>query len=230
MRCKECMYVVLSIMLILLVGAGCSRYKPRPIDISEGEYYEDEEYENLSKNDREQYCTALAGELESLQQRSENAQTELADNKDRIKNLTLELREAEKTYATLSAQVDDLTKQLQALAILPKTWKLQFGECLWIVAGYEEIYGDPLKWPRLWRGNRMMIEDPDWVLAGWELKVPRDWPKRHVVARDEWLAKIAGYWEVYDNFRKWPVLHEANKSTIQDPDLIFPDQELVIPR
>ena len=230
MRFKECMYVVLSIMLILLVGAGCSRYKPRPIDISEGEYYEDEEYEKLSKNDRERYCTSLAGELGSLQQRSENAQTELADNKGRIKSLTLELREAEKTYATLSAQVDDLTKQLQALATLPKTWKLQFGECLWIVAGYEEIYGDPLKWTRLWRGNKIMIEDPDWVMAGWELKVPRDWPKQHVVVRDEWLAKIAGYWEVYDNFRKWPVLHEANKSTIQDPDLIFPDQELVIPR
>lgn len=230
MRFKECMYVLLCISLILLVGAGCSKYKSRPIDISAGEYYEDEEYEKLSKKDREQYCSALAGELERLQGSSEAAQAEFADNKESIKNLTLELREAEKTYATLSAQVDDLTKQLQALVILPKEWKLQYGECLWIVAGYEEIYGDPLKWPRLWRGNRHMIEDPDWVLAGWELKIPRDWPKKHVVVRDEWLAKIAGYWEVYDNFREWPVLHEANKSTVQDPDLIFPDQELVIPR
>lgn len=230
MRFRECVNVLLCISLILLVGAGCSRYKPRPIDITKGEYYEDEEYQKLSKKDQEVYCQALAEELENLEVRSEKAQNELADNKERIKHLTLELREAEKTYATLSAQVDDLTKQLQALAILPKSWKLQYGECLWIVAGYEEIYGDPLKWPRLWRGNRQMIEDPDWVLAGWELKVPRDWPKKHVVVMDEWLAKIAGYWEVYDNFRKWPVLHEANKDRIKDPDLIFPDQELVIPR
>lgn len=230
MRLKVYMYTTLCVAMILLVGSGCSRYKPRPIDISEGEYYEDLEYEKLSKKDREQYCKDLAAELERLQARSENAQNELTNNKERIKNLTLELREAEKTYATLSARVDDLTKQLQALATLPKNWKLQYGECLWIVAGYEEIYGDPLKWPRLWRGNKQMIEDPDWVLAGWELKIPRDWPKKHVVVRDEWLAKIAGYWEVYDNFREWPVLHEANKGTIQDPDLIFPDQELVIPR
>jgi hypothetical protein len=220
----------MCIVLILLVGAGCSRYKPPPIDISKGEYYEDEEYQNLSKKDREQYCVKLADELEQLQERSETAQTELTDNKERIKTLTLDLREAEKTYANLSARVDDLTKQLQALATLPKQWKLEYGECLWIVAGYEEIYGDPLKWPRLWRGNKIMIEDPDWVLAGWEIKIPRNWPNRHVVEQDEWLAKIAGYWEVYDNFKKWPVLHEANKDKIEDPDLIFPEQELVIPR
>jgi hypothetical protein len=231
MRSKKGTYVIMiSVLLILVIGSGCSRYKPQPIDITKGEYYEGEEYQKLSKKDREAYCRALADELVNLQTRSESAQNELENNKERIKNLTLELREAEKNYATLTAQIDDLTKQLQALAILPKSWKLQYGECLWTVAGYEDIYGDPLKWPRLWRGNRTKIEDPDWVLAGWEIKVPRDWPTKHQVVPDEWLAKIAGYWEVYDNFRKWPVLHEANKDKIKDPDLIFPNQELVIPR
>ncbi|MCK4236862.1 MAG: LysM peptidoglycan-binding domain-containing protein, partial [Candidatus Krumholzibacteria bacterium] len=81
-----------------------------------------------------------------------------------------------------------------------------------------------------WRGNSELIEDPEWVLAGWELKIPRDWPKKHVVIEDEWLAKIAGYWEIYDDYRKWPVLFEANNGRIRDPDLIFPNQELVVPR
>lgn len=75
-----------------------------------------------------------------------------------------------------------------------------------------------------------MIEDPDWVLAGWVLQVPRQWPRKHMVVQDEWLAKIAGYWEVYDNYRQWPVLFEANRDRIEDPDLIFPEQEIIVPR
>ncbi len=222
--------ILVIIPMILFLGAGCSRYKPRPIDISKGEYYEDEEYKKLSKNDREEYCRTLAVELESLQGRSEKAQEELTAKKERIHTLTKDLRDAEKVYANLSAHIDEFTKQIQELEMLPRVWKLQFGECLWIVAGYEEVFGDPLKWPRLWRGNRQMIEDPDWVLAGWELKVPRNWPKKHLVIEDEWLAKIAGYWEIYDDYRKWTVLFEGNKDRINDPDLIFPDQELVVPR
>jgi nucleoid-associated protein YgaU len=216
--------------MVLLLGAGCSRHKARPIDISQGEYYEDEEYQKLSKKDREAYCIALAEELEDLKARSEKSESELTQNKEDIRNLTKELRDAEREYSTLSTQIDELTRQKEELEALPKSWVLQYGECLWIVAGYEEIYGDPLKWPRLWRGNKAMVEDPDWVLAGWELKIPRTWPRRHMVVQDEWLAKIAGYWEVYDNYREWPLLYEANKDRIQDPDLIFPEQELVIPR
>jgi hypothetical protein len=221
---------LMLIPLILVLVAGCSKHTPRDIDISQGEYYEDEEYEKLSKDDREAYCVTLSSELDTLQQRSTDAETRLTQNKEDIQRLTRELRDAEREYSKLRNEVDELTLQLQELATLPKEWELQYGECLWIVSGYEEVYGDPLKWPRLWRGNHDMIEDPDWVLAGWTIKVPRTWPKRHKVSQDEWLAKIAGYWEVYDNYRNWTLLYEANKDQIQDPDMIFPEQEIVIPR
>jgi nucleoid-associated protein YgaU len=227
---KNNVLLLIVIPMVLLLGMGCSRHTSRPIDISQGEYYEDEEYQKLSKKDREAYCVALAEELENLKARSKEAETELTNNKEGIRDLTKELRDAERQYSTLTAQVAELTAQKNELEALPKTWVLQYGECLWIVAGYEDIYGDPLKWPRLWRGNKDLVEDPDWVLAGWELKVPRTWPRRHTVVQDEWLAKIAGYWEVYDNYKEWPLLFEANKDKIRDPDLIFPEQELVIPR
>jgi len=221
---------LIVIPLALVVLAGCSRYTPRDIDISKGEYFEDEEYQKLSKKQREAYCADLATELDRLQKRSEEAEAQLAQNKEDIQTLTRELRDAERDYSRLNNSVDELSGQLQELAALPKEHQLVYGECLWTVAGYEEIYGDPLKWTRLWRGNTNMIEDPDWVLAGWTIKVPREWPTRHLVVQDEWLAKIAGYWEVYDNYRKWPILFEANKDRVADPDLIFPDQELMIPR
>jgi nucleoid-associated protein YgaU len=220
--------IVIPLALVLL--AGCSRHTPREIDISKGEYYEDEEYQKLSKKEREAYCVELAAELDALQKRSEESEAQLERNKEEIQTLTRDLRDAEREYSRLNNSVDELTMQLQELATLPKEWLLQYGECLWIVAGYEEIYGDPLKWTRLWRGNVQMIEDPDWVLAGWTIQVPREWPTKHLVRQDEWLAKIAGYWEVYDNYRQWPILFEANKDRVADPDLIFPEQELVIPR
>jgi nucleoid-associated protein YgaU len=227
---KKYMIMFLLASVILAFLTGCSRYTPRPIDITKGEYYEDEEYQKLSKKDREAYCSSLALELDTLQARSENAQNDVKTNKDNITRLTRELREAEKEYTNLSTHIDELSKQIAALEALPKEWKLQYGECLWTLAGYEEIYGDPLKWTRIWRANFSMIEDPDWVLAGWTLKIPRDWPRKYKVRQDDWLAKIAGYWEIYDNYRKWPLLYEANKDRINDPDLIFPDQEIVVPR
>jgi hypothetical protein len=227
---KRFLIALVFIPLIIVLAAGCSKHTPRQIDIGQGEYYEDEEYQKLSKDQREQYCASLASELESLDTRSETAQEQLEQNKEDIQTLTKDLRDSEREYSKLRNQIDELTLQMQELAMLPKEYKLIYGECLWTVAGYEQIYGDPLKWTRLWRGNTDMIEDPDWVLAGWTLQVPRHWPRKHMVVQDEWLAKIAGYWEVYDNYRQWPVLFEANRDRIDDPDLIFPEQELFVPR
>ena len=216
--------------LLLSVFTGCSQYEPKPIDITKGEYYEGEEYQKLSDEDREQYCRDLAEELDRLQSESEEAKERTASNREDIERLTQELDDSRRKYSELSTQVEEYTMQLQQLASLPKKWTLKYGECLWLLAEYEEIYGDPLKWPRIWRANYKRIEDPDWVLAGWTLDIPRNWPREHVVRRDEWLSKIAGYWEIYDNYRKWPLIYEANRSKIENPDLIFPEQEFVIPR
>jgi len=222
--------ILIAILAMFALAAGCSGYRPRPVDISKGEYYEDTEYKKLSNKDREAYCKALASELGGLQNRSKKAESNLAQNKEKIKNLTKELRQAEKEYAAYNAEIDELTKQLQELSKLPKTWKLQSGECLWKLAAYEEVYKDPLKWPRIWRGNKQLIEDPDWVLAGWEIQIPREYQYSHKVEQDEWLGKIASYWEVYGDYRKWPLIFEANRGRIRDADLIFPNQDLVIPR
>ncbi len=227
---RRAVVIWVFVPVILALVSGCSRYDPRHIDISQGEYYEDEEFQKLSKNGREEYCVKLAEELDLLQSRSSSAQASLKQNKEDITRLTKELRSAEMKYANLTTTIDELNGNIAALEALPKEWKLIFGECLWTLAGYEDIYGDPLKWTRIWRANWDLIEDPDWVLAGWTLVIPRHWPRKYSVVQDDWLAKIAGYWEIYDNYRKWPLLFEANKNKISDPDLIFPAQEIIVPR
>lgn len=45
-------------------------------------------------------------------------------------------------------------------------------DCLWRIAEYEEIYGDPYRWPSIWRRNRKLIQNPDLIYPGWQLVIP----------------------------------------------------------
>ncbi len=45
-------------------------------------------------------------------------------------------------------------------------------DCLWRIAEYKDIYGDPYKWPNIWRRNRKLIQNPDLIYPGWQLVIP----------------------------------------------------------
>jgi nucleoid-associated protein YgaU len=55
-------------------------------------------------------------------------------------------------------------------------------------------------------------------------------PPTHVVERGDSLWRISGMENIYDNPIYWPIIHDANGGMISDPDLIYPGQELTIPR
>lgn len=59
---------------------------------------------------------------------------------------------------------------------------------------------------------------------------PKAYPTNHVVIKGESLWWIAEYKQVYGDPFQWPLIYKANRSQIKDPDLIFPDQNFVIPR
>ncbi|MGA1841684.1 MAG: hypothetical protein ACMUIU_13760 [bacterium] len=52
----------------------------------------------------------------------------------------------------------------------------------------------------------------------------------HLVQKGECLWIISEYERIYANPFKWPLIYKANRSQINDPDLIFPGQNLAIPR
>ncbi len=54
----------------------------------------------------------------------------------------------------------------------------------------------------------------------------------YTVKYGDWLSKLAEYPEVYGkgNWRRWPEIYKANKRLIKDPNLIYPNWKLVIPR
>lgn len=53
------------------------------------------------------------------------------------------------------------------------------------------------------------------------------WPKMILVKKGEWIYQIAR--REYGDMRAWEKIYEANKDKISDPDLIYPDQELILP-
>lgn len=52
---------------------------------------------------------------------------------------------------------------------------------------------------------------------------------KYTVAPGDWLSKIAAKREIYHDASKWPMIYEANKDLIKDPDFILPGWLLFIP-
>jgi nucleoid-associated protein YgaU len=221
--------------LILLVGAvtltGCSRGVNRSVDVSQGDYYTEEEFKNLSSEQRDAYCQGLAAELESLEGQAQEARAEARANQNELAAKREEARRLKERADALDSEVSALQKQIDELESLPKSYTVVKGDFLYRISEYPYIYSDPLKWPRIYRANRSVIgEDPNLIYPDQVFTIPRDWPDNHTVVQDEYLSRIASYWEVYDDPMQWPKLYEANKDQISDPDLIYPEQTLKIPR
>ena len=51
--------------------------------------------------------------------------------------------------------------------------------------------------------------------------------RTYIVQSGDSLSKIAGV--LLGDVMRWPEIHEANKDQIENPDLIYPGQELIIP-
>ena len=47
------------------------------------------------------------------------------------------------------------------------------GECLWFIAGYDHIYGNPFKWPDIYEANKDQIKNPDLIYPEQVFQIPR---------------------------------------------------------
>lgn len=292
---KKYLILTLAILLVPLFLFG------------EVRYLSEEEYNDLSKEEREQYWDALENELMMWQQREADARAAIQRNEQRIAELQARIQEIDAEYDMLynkimsglgisesqlaefqkrldevNAQLDyydglsnselyahreeienftadyeamkeetvakapDFRKQfadidrriakLQSdlIAATPKYYEDEHevvkGECLWIISGYEHIYNDPTRWGIIYRANRDQIKDPDLIYPGQVFKIPRGLPTTWKVYKGECLWTISSYPEIYNDPFQWPKIYRANTDQIEDPDLIYPDQILNIPR
>jgi nucleoid-associated protein YgaU len=200
------------------------------VDVSKGQFYTEQEYQKLSGKEAQAYCQSLADEKARQDRLLSDAQSKLDADKAKLDQLRQQVNKVDGELQPMKSRVQSLQAQIAELEALPKEWTVKKGEFLYKISGYKEIYSDPLKWPRIYRANRDKIEDPQLIYPGWVLRIPRGLPTGHTVVEGEYLARIAGYWEIYDNWRDWPRIYEANKDKIKDPDIIQPGWELKIPR
>lgn len=129
--------------------------------------------------------------------------------------------------------IESMIKQAEEKAkpAQPDTYTVVRGDFLWRIAGKNDIYGDPYAWSRIYTTNRDQIKDPDLIFPAQIFAIPRDvGPNEHLVVKGEFLSKIAGYSNVYGSPFKWQKIYEANKSVVEDPNVVYPYQVLNIPR
>jgi nucleoid-associated protein YgaU len=55
-------------------------------------------------------------------------------------------------------------------------------------------------------------------------------PSNYIVENGDSLSGISEKDKIYGNWKMWPLIYDANRNQIKDPDLIYPEQNLGIPR
>jgi len=159
-------------------------------------------------------------ELDKLEQAVSEAKS------NRISALT----EMQNLIATIEGKIAQARNKMPKAVYDPYT--VVVGDYLWKISGKQEIYDDPIQWMRIYSYNKDQINDPDLIFPEQILKIQRGvGPDEYLVAKGDYLAKIAGHAEVLGDPTSWTKVYEKNKDIIgEDPNMIFPYTVLVIPK
>jgi hypothetical protein len=165
---------------------------------------------------------------------------EIYKRKEELQALKDRLEEMKKNNLSYLSDNEKVINEIESLLMQaeekgkpaePDTYSVVRGDYLWKIAGLQHIYADPYAWSRIYTSNTDQIKDPNLIYVNQIFRIPRDvGPNEHLVAKGEFLSKIAGYANVYGSPFQWQKLYEANKGFIEDPNLIYPYQTLKITR
>lgn len=67
------------------------------------------------------------------------------------------------------------------------------GDCLWCISAKSQIYGDPYKWPLIYRTNIAQIGDADLIYPGQEFEIDRN-ASPELIANATEHARNRGAW------------------------------------
>ncbi len=123
---------------------------------------------------------------------------------------------------------EELAKKPEVELVPQNIYRVKKGDSLWRISSYRNIYDDPNQWQKIYQANRDKIKDPNSIYIGQRLFIP---PKiLHRVLEGENLFEIANYESIYNEPLEWRKIFQANRDKIENPNLIYPGQVLVIPQ
>ncbi|MDZ7315383.1 MAG: LysM peptidoglycan-binding domain-containing protein [candidate division KSB1 bacterium] len=166
---------------------------------------------------------------------------ELFKKRADVNEIEAKLAELKKNRIAVLSEMQKLIAQIegklaQIKSKMPKaiydTYTVVVGDYLWKISGKKDIYNDPMQWMRIYSYNRDQIKNPDLIYPNWVLKIQRECgPDEYLVAKGDYLQKIAANPQVLGDPTSWTKIYEKNKDIIgDDPNLIFPHTVLIIPK
>ena len=213
-------------------------------------YLSEEEYKDLDKKERLHYWENLENELANNQKRKADAIANSEKYSIRIEELKAELASLNSEYDVVHGEVLNFLGVTEAdfASIQDKVdyfnnsldqWGNMSDKELWkakksikeLVAEYNEY--KQTKWAKV-PDFRKDFSDLDNRIENLQNDLmnakPKYYEDSYTVVKGDYLSKIAGYSFIYDDYTKWPIIYRANRDVIKDPNLIYPNQVIKIPR
>ncbi|MDZ7723163.1 MAG: LysM peptidoglycan-binding domain-containing protein [candidate division KSB1 bacterium] len=185
------------------------------------------------------------GQLESLDEQADGllalSAEELFEKRDEMTALEEQLAAAKENRIAALSEMQDLIATIEGKLAqinnkMPKAvyddYNVVVGDYLWKISGKEAIYDDPTQWMRIYSVNTDQIDDPDLIFPEQVLKIQRGLGMdQYLIAKGDYLQKIAENPEVLGDPSNWTKIYEKNKEIIgDDPNMVFPHTVLVIPQ
>ncbi len=221
-----------------------------PMLFAEFTYLSEEEYKELSSKERQAYNDNLVKEMETLQQRKADAVARAEGYENDIAGLQAQISAKDTEYQNVKQEIYDylgvsaadlpqIRRKISYYGSKIDNWDQLSDSQLWeaksaikeMVTEYNEYRASKFgKMPDL----RNEFSDLDNRIAGLEANLERAKPKyfedEYTVKTGDSLAKISGYSFIYNDASKWGIIYRANRDRIKDPNVIYADQILNIPR
>ncbi len=213
-------------------------------------YLNEDEYKKLKKKERLAYWENLENDLAELQQRKAdaiaNAEKYSADieaKKGKLETVNTEYDKVRNDIlAFLGVEEADFPAILEKIRYFNNkiaNWNNLSDKELWkakktvraLIAEYNEYR--QTKYAKVPDFRKEFTDlDNKIVNLGTSLEAakPKYYEDSYTVVRGDWLSKIAQFDFIYGNMSKWPIIYRANRDQIKDPNLIYPNQVLKIPR
>ncbi|MBL7191799.1 LysM peptidoglycan-binding domain-containing protein [bacterium] len=217
--------VLLSISLLLFVLSAVSLAQSSKEKMTLEEY----EIQLNQWNQREEAANlAIAEEeakIDGLKNEFRRIETEIARLQQEIYSI-LGVYEADKEhFESEISQLEDQMKTLRALT--PEMLANRQNDIEDVKGKLKRLKQNPMT--KL-EENEQKMKDFEQTINSLQAVIPKPKHDFYTVMKGDYLWKISGKKEIYNDPYKWPRIYSSNLDKIKDPDVIYPDQSFLIPR